>query len=160
MKIKYHNWLQVAVMATMVAFSACSDNPTLYSDTDITGFKVRLGEGNYKQGTVKDGNIIEFKITPDLDLSKLNGVTCSFFISPYATVTPTPDVPQDFSKDVHYTVKAQDGTTTDWTVKWTYGGKVNDGEGFEYFFKKWEISVPTPSNKNKDGFGEIGRAHV
>ena len=77
MKIKYHNWLQVAVMATMVAFSACSDNPTLYSDTDITGFKVRLGEGNYKQGTVKDGNIIEFKITPDLDLSKLNGVTLS-----------------------------------------------------------------------------------
>lgn len=77
MKIKYHNWLQVAVMATMVAFSACSDDPTLYSDTDITGFKVRLGEGNYKQGTIKDGNIIEFKITPDLDLSKLNGVTCS-----------------------------------------------------------------------------------
>ena len=113
MKIKYHNWLQVAVMATMVAFSACSDDPTLYSDTDITGFKVRLGEGNYKQGTIKDGNIIEFKITPDLDLSKLNGVTCSFFISPYATVTPTPDVPQDFSKDVHYTVKAQDGTTTE-----------------------------------------------
>ncbi|MCS2435195.1 DUF5018 domain-containing protein [Bacteroides ovatus] len=66
-----------------------------------------------------------------------------------------PDVPQDFSKDVHYTVKAQDGTTTDWTVKWTYGGKVNDGEGFEYFFKKWEISVPTPSNKNKDGFGAV-----
>ncbi|MCS2933148.1 DUF5018 domain-containing protein [Bacteroides ovatus] len=155
MKIKYHNWLQVAVMATMVAFSACSDDPTLYSDTDITGFKVRLGEGNYKQGTIKDGNIIEFKITPDLDLSKLNGVTCSFFISPYATVTPTPDVPQDFSKDVHYTVKAQDGTTTDWTVKWTYGGKVNDGEGFEYFFKKWEISLPTPSNKDKDGFGAV-----
>lgn len=155
MKIKYHNWLQVAIMATMVAFSACSDDPTLYSDTDITGFKVRLGEGNYKQGTVKDGNIIEFKITPDLDLSKLNGVTCSFFISPYATVTPTPDVPQDFSKDVHYTVKAQDGTITDWTVKWTYGGKLNDGEGFEYFFKKWEISLPVPSNKDKDGFGAI-----
>ncbi|MEO3448466.1 DUF5018 domain-containing protein [Bacteroides xylanisolvens] len=155
MKIKYHNWLQVAIMATMVAFSACSDDPTLYSDTDITGFKVRLGEGNYKQGTIKDGNIIEFKITPDLDLSKLNGITCSFFISPYATVTPTPDVPQDFSKDVHYTVKAQDGTTTDWTVKWTYGGKLNDGEGFEYFFKKWEISVPTPSNKDKDGFGAV-----
>ena len=71
-------------MATMVAFSACSDDPTLYSDTDITGFKVRLGEGNYKQGTIKDGNIIEFKITPDLDLSKLNGVTCSFFISRFA----------------------------------------------------------------------------
>ena len=47
----------------MVAFSSCSDDPKLYSDTDITGFKVRLGEGNYKQGTVKDGNIIEFKIT-------------------------------------------------------------------------------------------------
>lgn len=155
MKIKYHNWFQVAIMATMVAFSSCSDDPKLYSDTDITGFKVRLGEGNYKQGTVKDGNIIEFKITPDLDLSKLNGITCSFFISPYATVTPTPDVPQDFSKDVHYTVKAQDGTTTDWTVKWTYGGKLNDGEGFEYFFKKWEISVPTPSNKDKDGFGAV-----
>jgi hypothetical protein len=44
MKIKYHNWFQVAIMATMVAFSSCSDDPTLYSDTDITGFKVRLGE--------------------------------------------------------------------------------------------------------------------
>lgn len=42
-------------------------------------------------------------------------------------------------KDVHYTVKAQDGTTTDWTVKWTYGGKVNDGEGFEYFFKNGKL---------------------
>ena len=60
MKIKYHNWFQVAIMATMVAFSSCSDDPKLYSDTDITGFKVRLGEGNYKQGTVKDGNIIEY----------------------------------------------------------------------------------------------------
>lgn len=89
MKIKYHNWLQVAVMATMVAFSACSDNPTLYSDTDITGFKVRLGEGNYKQGTVKDGNIIEFKITPDLDLSKLNGVTCSFVSTHCTAIIPT-----------------------------------------------------------------------
>ena len=34
-------------------------------------------------------------------------------------------------------MKAQDGTTTDWTVKWTYGGKVNYGEGFEYFLKKF-----------------------
>ena len=41
MKIKYHNWLQVAVMATMVAFSACSDDPTLYSDTDITTEQTR-----------------------------------------------------------------------------------------------------------------------
>lgn len=45
-------------------------------------------------------------------------------------------------------MKAQDGTTTDWTVKWTYGGKVNDGEGLN-IFQKWEISVPTPSNKTK-----------
>lgn len=84
-----------------------------------------------------------------MDLSKLNGVTCSFFISPYATVTPTPDVPQDFSKDVHYTVKAQDGTTTDWTVKWTYGGKVNDGEGFEYFSKNGKLVYPLHLIKTK-----------
>ncbi|MCS2304208.1 hypothetical protein NXX23_20895 [Bacteroides ovatus] len=53
-------------------------------------------------------------------------------------------------------MKAQDGTTTDWTVKWTYGGKVNDGEGFEYFFQKiGKLVYPLHLIKNKDGFGAV-----
>jgi len=142
MNIRFNTFKTVVIIAitTLALFTSCSEDASLCSEAEVTNFKLNLGNGNYKVGTIEDGNIIKFKVTPDFDITKLNGATSEFFISSYATVTPYPSEPQDFSKDVVYTVKAQDGTTSTWTVKWGYGDKLPDGEGFGYSLKKWEKS--------------------
>jgi hypothetical protein len=153
--------MAVALLAIGMATYSCDDDDSVrFGDTDITGFRVRIGEGNYKQGTIKPGNLIEFKITPDFDTAQLNGLTSQFYISPYAVVKPTPDEPQDFSQDVHYVVTAQNGSSTDWTVKWTYGGKVPDGQGVDYLFKKWEAPMPAYKNKDFDGTGAVFKDYL
>jgi hypothetical protein len=132
------NILLSASLIVIPLFTSCSDNDEkMLSDADITSFKVNMGNGVYKVGHI-DGTTITFKITPDFDLSKLKALTSSFYISLRATVSPLPSDTLDFSNGAVYTVTAQDGTKKDWTVKWTYGDKVADGDGFEYNYKLWD----------------------
>lgn len=60
-------------------------------------------------------------IAGGLDLS---GLSAQITVSPHATVSPDPSLPQDFNKPVIYTVTAHDGSTQEYTVQTFIPNKV------------------------------------
>lgn len=64
-----------------------------------------------------DENVIYIPVGPAYDLNKLKDLKPEMQVSPHATVTPSLDEPQDFGQEIIYTVKADDGSSTTYTVK-------------------------------------------
>lgn len=138
----FKSMLSIFLVVLICSFVSCKDDKDeiLSNAKELTRFTMQLGDAAV-EGTQTEDGVIVFKITPDLDMEHLKSATPRFFISPRAIVTPLPSVPQDFSTDVKYTVIAQDGSTKDWTIKWTYGELLPEGEGFGYNYCKWEKSA-------------------
>lgn len=109
---------------------SCSDDDYQYpSENEMVSFSVSVN-GELKVGEkTEQGDTIKFKVAPGFDHQSLVGLTPSIFISGYATISPLPSQPQDFSEPVTYQVTSRDGKERKWTVKWSYGRRLQDGEG-------------------------------
>ncbi|SDD78356.1 protein of unknown function [Mucilaginibacter pineti] len=114
------------------------------SDKNITAFKLS-GSGLAITGVIT-GTTISFTAPAGTDVTAL---TPAISISAKATVSPNTNVPQDFSKDVNYTVTAEDGSTQVYKVTVTIAKAVTQvidcanvpavledrGDGVDYIIK-------------------------
>ncbi|MFV0418698.1 MAG: DUF5018 domain-containing protein [Dysgonomonas sp.] len=108
--------LAFSMIFSSVSCSSDDDNePEKRTGNDISNFKIpSLNiEGVIASGTTT----IELLVAFDYDANQLKNVAPSFDISVGATVSPAQNTAQDFSKDVEYTVTAQNGDIKKWTVK-------------------------------------------
>ncbi len=119
------NWLLLVLtlFSLSMGFSSCSDDDDQKStEAGILSFKfdkdvvsensLVFGEPEIKEGEIKV--IVSSKAT-DIDLKKL---TPTIEVSQGATLSPASGIAQDFTKDVVYTVTAQDGVSKkSYTVK-------------------------------------------
>lgn len=107
----------------------------------ILSFGFSIGDESFS-GIVDDAN---FKVSymvanPDLqELIAQNPVAPQISLSPRATISPDLSIAQDFSKDVEYTVTAQDGSTQVWTIVQTEPQELEYGIG--YTRKSWSLSA-------------------
>ena len=147
---------------------------TKLTDKMITGFKVGGADATIDQ-TAKT---IKAELPAATDLTKL---TPTITLSTGATVAPASGVVQDFSKDVVYTVTAEDGILQTYTVSLTKAKPpvvlngnnrtvyFGDADGISYALdansglKRWQYGLPTfylgspiVSNKNLFFGGDIG----
>lgn len=81
------------------------------------------------KGINKENNIVALIVPPGYDESTLVNVAPSITISPWASISPSPDAPQDFTKDVVYTITAQDGSSQEITIKKVLPDKLDYGFG-------------------------------
>lgn len=117
---KYLRFVGCLLAFSMIfSFGSCSSDdenePEKRTGNDISNFKIpSLNiEGVIASGTTT----IELLVAFDYDANLLKNVVPSFDISVGATVSPIQSTAQDFSKDVEYTVTAQNGDVKKWTVK-------------------------------------------
>lgn len=128
-RIKIVNSLLLVTLLSV--FVSCSDDshPAIPNENDIVEFSITVN-GEQKAGVkTAEGDTIKFKMTPGFDNVLLEELTPSIYISGYATISPLPSEVQDFNEPVKYTVTANDGTSRDWTIKWSYGNRIADGDG-------------------------------
>jgi len=125
----YLKILGTLFLGELLLFSSCSQKDHFATENDILSFSVTVN-GEQKTGVKTAlGDTIKFKMAPGFDATTLKGLTPSIYISGYSTISPLPSEPQDFIEPVKYTVTAQDGTVHEWTIKWSYGDRIIDGEG-------------------------------
>jgi hypothetical protein len=103
---------------------SCSktDDPTIIKRTEkeITSFKMSV-QG---QEVVAIISVIDKKISAVLPIgSDVKAIAPTITISDKATISPQSGVAQDFTNPVKYTVKAEDGTTVEYTVTMTQPSK-------------------------------------
>ena len=125
----YLKILSILFLGELLLFSSCSHKYHFATENDILSFSVTVN-GEQKTGVKTAlGDTIKFKMAPGFDATALKGLTPSIYISGYSTISPLPSEPQDFNEPVKYTVTAQDGTVHEWTIKWSYGDWIIDGQG-------------------------------
>ncbi len=127
-------WVGLALVNILLFVVSISCSDPLYklpdikaTGTDITEFNLNglLCTINEEKGT------ITIEISPDYDINLLKNLTpSSFKLSPYATVSPDRSASQDFSKEVQYTVTAEDGNQKVWTVAPAEYERLNEGLGY------------------------------
>lgn len=109
----------LSVLTLLVAFSACSKKeetdttttkPTLSAAKQITAFSIDTAKGIIDTTT----RTIILRMPDETDLTKL---TPTIVYADKATISPTNGAPQDFTKAVVYTVRAEDGSSQTYTVK-------------------------------------------
>lgn len=116
-------------MGFSIFSSSCSNEDHYSSENDILSFSITVN-GEQKTGVkTESGDTIKFKMAPGFDSSLLTDLTPSIYISGYSTISPLPSIPQDFNTPVKYAVTSQDGTIREWVVEWTYGNRIEDGNG-------------------------------
>ena len=142
-------------------FSTCKDDkpveppePPKSNATEMTNFKISVtGLTPFDAQLQSDGTTFEF-LAPLIDngamfdQSRLNGATASFTLSPKATSNPASGATGDFTKNVTYTVTAEDGTTTK-----TYTVKKRDGTSDKAEIESFTLTVgdePFEGDVNKD----------
>lgn len=81
------------------------------------------------KGINSGSDTIKLIVPPGYDQSLLKNVTPVFSLSSWASVNPDVDVARDFSKDVIYTVTAQDGSAKDITIVQTFPNILDYGFG-------------------------------
>lgn len=84
------------------------------------------------------GVIVRDTVTIPYEGTTLTGQTATVEISNYATIVPDPSVPRDYSNPVKYTVTADDGTTTVFTV--VLGTPEKLAKGFSTIKQLWTRS--------------------
>ncbi|MGB3850560.1 MAG: DUF5018 domain-containing protein [Tunicatimonas sp.] len=115
MKRNPFNWntLLLMIMMSGLIFTACDDEetePDRSSDKTITSFTLPLTPP--VAGTIT-GNDIAVTVPSGTDVTSLAPV---IVVSDEASVSPASGTARDFTSPVTYTVTAEDGTTTDYTV--------------------------------------------
>lgn len=93
----------------------------------ISGFSI--SSLNLKGSLKSDGNMALF-VPSTFDESKLVNVVPTFILSPWATVSPAMNIPQDFTKEVTYVVTAHDGTKQTYKVIKTLPKRIDYGFGY------------------------------
>lgn len=127
----------VAVGISTLVFGACDDYDydAQLARTDITGtFSVKSElSGNIYTSSI-DGDNITLKINPFADVeSELSAATPVFYLPMGATCSPSPVEPQDFTKEVKYTVTSGDGKNTRvYTVNWGPSDPLPVGQGYAF----------------------------
>lgn len=119
---------------TFLLFSCKEDDLDNGADI-VSSFKVKGKSGTMFSSNIGE-NTIEIKISPYLDAeSELDGVTPIFYLSRGATVSPDPQIPQNFAQEggVKYTVVSEDGKNRhDYTVTYGPSDHLPYGSGFSY----------------------------
>lgn len=125
-----------AVLAAAAAFtfSACSDYDydTEMARTDLTDkFSVKGATGNIYASRI-EGDIITVKVNPFADIEgELTEAYPIFYLPMGATCSPSPLEPQDFTKDVKYTITSGDGKhSKTYTVRLGDSDLLPYGEGY------------------------------
>ena len=129
--------LTAAKVFTLTAQSGAKHNYTITAvrkrsnKTDIKSFK--LNEVNI------DGVIVNNKIIIPYTTLDISHQTATVELANYATITPDPAVARDYSKEVIFTVTADDGTKVNDTVR--IGIPVKVAQGFSSVKKLWSKSA-------------------
>ena len=115
MKRNYFNWSTLLLITLMsgLVFTACEEEsePDRSSAKEITTFTFG-GLNPAVAGTI-DGSDITVTVPSGTDVTSLSPTVV---VSPEATVSPASGTAQDFTSPVTYTVTAEDGSTTTYTV--------------------------------------------
>lgn len=96
---------------------------------EMTGFSIPSLE---LKGINASTDTIKLIVPPKFDQNLLKHVVPSFTLSPWASVSPGMGEPQDFTKNVVYTVTALDGSTSTITVVQSYPKVLEYGFGLTY----------------------------
>lgn len=136
MKIYKSLLIGVVVSAGMLTVTSCNDYDydSQLSRTDITGtFSVKNDNGNVYTSSI-DGDNITIKINPYANVEvELSNAYPVFFLPMGATCSPSPVEPQDFTKEVKYTITSGDGKNTRvYTVTWGPSDPLPAGEGYAF----------------------------
>lgn len=97
---------------TSTTYEVQIDNRPISTENKILAFSVEHGGQNYTGVIDEDINEININFG-DIDISAL---TPQITISEYATISPSPNLVQDFNGDIVYTVTAESGDTSSYTV--------------------------------------------
>ena len=133
----YKSMLVVAAAGLgVLAVSSCNDYDydSQLSRTDINGtFTVKNDLGNVYTSSI-DGDKITIKINPYADVeTELSSAYPVFYLPMGATCSPSPTEPQDFTKEVKYTITSGDGKNTRvYTVTWGPSDPLPVGEGYAF----------------------------
>ena len=138
--------------AEILSFSfKLADNPTLAArfDTNLDGNAVSADDAgtvtvSYPYGTLTSDDLTALKPTIE--------------VSAGASITPNSGAEQDFSSNVVYTVKAQDGTEKVWTVSVTELSATE--RKINYVLNGGVMKVGVPSFKVEDGADLPGGSDV
>lgn len=139
MKNLIFNIYSMLALCCIVSFGACKDDD-LNSEAEITlSFSVEGTVGDKPavfRGVINGDNTVTIKVSPYIDAEEaLKSAVPTFYLSKGATVTPDPDIPQNFAQagGVKYTVTSEDGKNKrDYTVGWGISDQLPYGEGFSY----------------------------
>lgn len=131
----FKNWtLTVIACVGALAFSSCNDYDydKETARAELLGpFSVTSATGNTYKATI-DGDNISLKINPFANVeSELSNAMPTFFLPMGATCTPAPYEPQDFTKEVKYTITSGDGKSSrTYTVNWAPSDQLPYGQGY------------------------------
>lgn len=125
MKIKFY----LLYLACSIGLVSCIENEPFNREADIEDF-------TFKNDTVYSVDIqndkVQIIISEHADYKKL---TPKIQLTPGATITPNPNIPTDFTKDVIYTV-----TSEDHKYKKQYIVSVTSQISLKYDFNDWETT--------------------
>lgn len=123
------------VGAGSLAMTSCNDYDydSEMSRTDITTFTVKNDAGDTYVSSI-DGDNITLKINPYADIdAALSAAYPVFYMPMGATCSPSPAEPQDFTKEVKYTITSGDGKHTRvYTVNYGPSDPLPYGEGYGF----------------------------
>ena len=124
-------------------FSSCSDDdpePPKSSEKVMSDLTISAGGQTFNATLQGDQKTFNFLYPLNLSQDLLKTATPVFKISAGATVSPASGQSQDFTKDVNYTVTAEDGSTAVYTVH-----KL-DGTSSETGFERFSLYIGTPED--------------
>lgn len=152
--------IALAAGVGLLAVSSCSDYDydTELARAEIFGpFTLKSPAGNTYKSSI-DGDVITVKINPFAEVeSELNGAVPCFYLPMGATCSPSPTEPQDFTKDVQYTITSGDGKNHRViTVKWGPSDPLPFGEGYSFSRRLCEKLYPELGYPGDNLAGEVG----
>lgn len=147
-----------SILALFLIFcvAACKEDELNSQPEIITSFSVVGKDGAFYKGNINDDdNTITIKVSPYLNANEvLESAVPTFYLSKGATVSPDPDIPQNFAQEggVKYTVTGEDKVTKrEYIVSWGISDHLPDGKGFSY------AEIKTAKNFAELGYpGEFG----
>jgi len=113
MKKKINFALSITLISIFFSCGGNNDDPILSEENKIMSFKLNIN------GDMYDGQINYFSNVINIEtvgLESNTNLVPEIEISPYATISPSLSIGQDFNKEVKYTVTAQNGEQVTYTV--------------------------------------------